>query len=99
MPNDNGTLHILFLVFIVLFAAAVVVIVATVIRNIGKARRAGLDPLTMQTDFAARVMNSDLLAAEKPLSQKLGDVDALLANGEITPEEHATARAAILAQG
>jgi uncharacterized membrane protein len=98
MPTDNGTLHIFFLVFIVLFAVAVVVIVTTVIRNIGKARRAGLDPLTMQTDLAARVMNSDLLAAQKPLAQKLADVDALLARGEITAEEHSTARAAILAQ-
>jgi len=99
MPIDNGTFHIFFLVFIVLFVAAVIVIVVTVVRNIGKARRSGLDPLTLQTDLAARVMNSDLLAAGKPLAEKLGDVDALLASGAITPEEHTTARAAILAQG
>ena len=99
MPIDNGTFHIFFLVFIVLFVAAVIVIVVTVVRNIGKARRSGLDPLTLQTDLAARVTNSDLLAAGKPLAEKLGDVDALLASGAITPEEHTTARAAILAQG
>jgi hypothetical protein len=99
MPINDGTFTIFFTVFIVLFVAAVIVIVITVVRNIGKARRSGLDPLTMQTDLAARVMNSDLLAAEKPLAEKLEDVDALLARGAITQEEHATARAAILAQG
>ena len=99
MPINNGTFHTFFLVFIVLFVAAVIFIVVTVVRNIGKARRSGLDPLTLQTDLAARVMNSDLLAAEKPIAEKLGDVDALLASGAITPEEHTTARAAILAQG
>lgn len=91
--------HIVFLVVLAIILVAAVFVVVSVVRNIAKAKASGLDPLTLQTDLAAKVMNSDLLASEKPLAQKLADVDALLASGAITPEEHGTARAAILAQG
>ena len=61
-----------------------------------KVRQHGLDPMTLQADLAAKVMRSDLLSGGQSKAQRLAEIDAMLAEGVVTPAEHADARAAIL---
>lgn len=96
MPIGNTWFNAVFIVIAILIAIAFVVVIVSVVRNAGKARRHGLDPMTLQADMAAKVMQSDLLAGEQSKVQRLAEVDALLAQDTITPAEHADARAAIL---
>jgi hypothetical protein len=49
-------------------------------------------------DLAGRLANSELLAAAKPIEQRLAELDQLLAKGSITKEEHAAARLKILSE-
>jgi len=96
MAFPNSTFHIFFILVAALVAIGFVVVIVSVVRNAGRARHHGLDPMTLQADLAAKVMQSDLLAGGQSKSQRLGEVDAMLAAGEISQAEHAAARAAIL---
>ncbi len=80
------------IVFVLLFVAAVVFIVVVVVRNASKAKSMGYDPLTMETEMAARAMQSPLLTPAKTLEQRLAELDDLKARGVITADEHAAAR-------
>lgn len=71
-------------------------VVFLIVRNSRAASRAGMNPLTLQTDLAAKVMNSELLAPAPSKEARLAELDGLLARGVISAAEHATARAAIL---
>lgn len=88
---------IVFVVIAVFIAIVFVFVIVNVVRNVGKARQQGIDPFTAQTDIAAKLLNSDLLSAKKPMGERLAEVDALFAAGTISAEEHKAARAAILA--
>lgn len=93
-----GAGFFVFFGLVVLFIVAVVVVmIVTVSRNAAKARELGHDPLTMQTELAARAMDSGLLAPQKSLEARLAELDDLRARGVITAEEHAKARADALA--
>ena len=82
---------------ICIFAAAVVVLaIVLVVRNVLKARKSGIDPFTVQTDLAAKVLNSEALKGAQSKPERLADVDAMLAQGVITATEHSEARASIL---
>ncbi|SRR5690606_25134112 len=83
---------------VVLFIIAVAVVMVVMIsRNAAKARELGHDPLTMQTELAARAMDSELLAPRPSLEARLAELDDLHARGVITADEHAKARAEVLA--
>jgi cell division protein FtsX len=86
----------LFSVVVVVIAVVAVFVIVSVVRNARKAKQHGLDPLTLQTDLAAKVMQSDLLGAERSKPERLAELDSLLATGSITAAEHGEARAAIL---
>ena len=73
----------------------VLIVVVVVVRVVGL-RRKGLNPLTLETDLAAKVMNSEMLAPERPIAERLAEIDTLLAAGAISEAEHAAARARIL---
>ena len=88
---------VVFIVIAAFIAIVFVFVIVTLVRNVGKARRQGIDPFTAQTDIAAKLLKSDLLAAKKPMAERLAEVDALLAAGTISADEHRAARAAILA--
>ncbi len=79
-----------------LIVAGIVVVIVLIVRNIGHARRLGLDPMTTQVDLAARVLNSGALAPQRTIAQRLAELDDLLAAGTITADEHRAARAKIL---
>ena len=71
-------------------------VIFSIIRNAQKARQLGHDPITMQTELAARAIDSQALAPARTVEQRLAEVDALLASGAITADEHAAARSRIL---
>lgn len=94
-------------VFGLLFTATVVFIIVTAVRNSRAARARGIDPMTMQTELAARLMESEMLrpaqppssatdAATRPLEERLRELDDLHNRGVISAEERAEARAKIL---
>lgn len=99
MPPDPafGTLFTIVTILIGLTAVAVVVIA---VKNFRRARQHGLDPLTLETDLAARVMDSALLAPRAPTSirARLDELAALHRDGVISDAEYARARAAALGE-
>ena len=89
--------------FSVIFGVVVVIIVLgfgfvifSIIRNAQKATELGHDPITMQTELAAKAIDSQALAPARTVEQRLAEVDDLLAAGTISTDEHAAARARIL---
>ncbi|GMA91863.1 SHOCT domain-containing protein [Homoserinibacter gongjuensis] len=96
--NILGAGFVIFFALAVLFIIAVAVVMVVMIsRNAAKARELGHDPLTMQTELAARAMDSELLAPRPSLEARLAELDDLHARGVITADEHAKARAETLA--
>ncbi|MFE6734281.1 SHOCT domain-containing protein [Microbacterium sp. NPDC057650] len=90
-----------FVLFGLLFVGFIVFLVIVIRRNWKTAKDAGYDPLTMETQMAAQVMNSELLrpaAAPAPaaLEQRLAELDDLHRRGVITDAEHVAARASAL---
>jgi hypothetical protein len=88
--------HIGFIVVAVAIAAVFVFVIVSIVRNASRARQSGLNPLTLQTDLVAKVMNSEMLAPERPIAERLAELDTLFAAGTISEAEHAAARARIL---
>ncbi|WP_102509421.1 SHOCT domain-containing protein [Sanguibacter massiliensis] len=103
-------------VFLVLFGlafvAALTVIVVSGVRNYRLAKARGYDPLTMETEMAARLMDSQLMQPATPTDattapsamtapsatteERLAEIDSLHDRGVITADERAAARAKIL---
>ena len=80
----------------VIIALGVAFIVVSTVRNVIKVRASGHDPMALQTDLAVTLLDSGALAPDRPLLRRFADLDALLAAGTISPEEHSAARARIL---
>jgi hypothetical protein len=103
VPNDPGIFSGAFGVVFAIVAAIVVIggafVVFAAVRNARAAKRAGHDPLTMQTKLAARALDSDLLkpADARSVEERLAELDALAARGVITAAERDSARRDILA--
>ncbi|MHC5796205.1 SHOCT domain-containing protein [Lacisediminihabitans sp. FW035] len=74
----------------------IVISIAVAIRNAARVRNSGHDPLTLQSDLAVKLLDSEALAPAKSLESRLLELDALLAKGTISKEEHAAARARLL---
>ena len=93
----NAIVGLMMLVVPVVFVAAVAIIVVAVSRNAARARQAGRDPLTLQTDLAVQALDSRMLAPEQSLEQRLAELDDLARRGVISSDERAAARADLLA--
>lgn len=78
--------------FAMLFIAVVGLIIFVAVRNYRKAKSAGFDPLTLETELMARAANSAMLAPEKSLEDKLAELDSLHSRGIITRDEYLQAR-------
>lgn len=78
--------------FTVLFVVFAGFIIFVIVRNFRKAKSAGFDPLTMETDLMARAANSSLLAPKKSLEDKLSELESLHSRGVITRDEYMQAR-------
>ncbi|MBB2996085.1 hypothetical protein E9229_002276 [Paeniglutamicibacter cryotolerans] len=85
-----------FLAVAAVLALGVLSVFFMILRNIKAARRAGMNPATMQTDLAAKVMNSGLLAPAPSKEARLAELDDLLVRSVISAAEHETARMEIL---
>jgi cytochrome c-type biogenesis protein CcmH/NrfG len=70
-------------------------VIVTLYRSKRMADR-GQNPLTMQEDIAYQAMQSRTFAPDKPLEQRLAELDDLHARGVISDEEHRAARAEAL---
>jgi uncharacterized membrane protein len=72
------------------------------LRNVSRVIESGNDPTTFETDLAIKAMNSQAFspaaaaAPAKSTTERLAELDALLAAGTITSDEHAAARAKVL---
>lgn len=87
---------VIFGVFVVIIALGFVFVIFSIVKNARKAAELGHDPLTMQTELAAKAIDSQALSPARTVEQRLAEADGLLAAGTISPDEHAAARARIL---
>lgn len=87
--------------FWVAFVGAAIFIVYSAVKNYRLARSRGYDPVTMETDMATRLMDSQLMqpaaqGAAGTVEERLTEIDGLHERGVISAEERAAARAKIL---
>lgn len=95
-PLMPDSFSVIFGVFVVIIVAGIGFVIFSIIRNAQKAAELGHDPITMQTELAAKAIDSAALAPARSVQERLAEVDALLAAGSISADEHAAARARIL---
>ncbi len=92
----------MFTIVPVLMGIGIVVAIVLAIRRGVRYTQHGIDPTVADVDLTAKLLRSDLLAAERPeapertVADRLAELDRLLAAGTISAEEHATARAKVL---
>ncbi len=91
-----GIMVALFVLFGVFFLSVVVVMIVTASRRYRVAKESGLDPFAGDIQMMGRVANSQALAPERSVQDRLAEVDALRAAGTISEGEHSAARARIL---
>jgi competence protein ComGC len=97
MPTQfSGVFPTVFAVVAVIVVLGIIAVIVLVARNALKARRAGYDPTTMQTDLAVKLLQSDALRGEQTPEARLAKLDALRSAGSITAAEHAAARQRIV---
>ncbi|SMH39356.1 hypothetical protein SAMN06295885_1632 [Rathayibacter oskolensis] len=79
-----------------LFVVAVIVLaIVLVVVNVRRAKKLGVNPLTLQTDVAARFVK-DGVGGDRPLADRLAELEGLRAAGTITEAEYTAARSAAL---
>ena len=104
LPGEDttgGGFEALFGLAVVVVVIGLIVTLVLKVRNVSKVIDSGNDPTTFQTDLAIRAMKSEALAPErntpeKTTAERLRELDALLADGTITADEHAAARIRVL---
>jgi len=104
MPTDDGgffsTAPLGFLIFggfVVTFIAVVFVItIVGAIRNYRNLKRAGVDPLTVQSTAYLHMQRAGVMQPNKSMAERLAELDRLRADGTISAEEHTAARAKVL---
>ena len=95
MPGSEAA-DSLFAIVPVIIAIGFVAVVGIAIYRFYAARREGLDPLAGDIELMAAAKDSQLLAPERSMEERLAEVDALLAAGTISQDEHDAARARII---
>ncbi|QNO38248.1 hypothetical protein H4J02_04265 [Protaetiibacter sp. SSC-01] len=79
---------------IIIIGAIVVVVMALL--NARKAVELGHNPLTMQTELQAKILDSQALAPERTVEDRLEELERLRAGGSVDDAEYEAARARIL---
>ena len=95
MPG-SGAADTMFTIVPVLIALGFVVVIATAVYRFFAARKAGLDPIAGDIQLMGAAKDSELLAPSRSLEERLAEIDALLAAGTISQDEHDAARARII---
>ncbi|SMQ59437.1 SHOCT domain-containing protein [Agreia sp. VKM Ac-1783] len=100
MPGSTTPdfMPILFWIVGGIIALVFVIVVVSVIANVMRARRAGHNPLTMQTDIATKLLDSDMLSSQPSVEARLEKIEQLRAAGTISSNEYDVARARLLTQ-
>lgn len=107
IPGDGdalfGAFGVVFAIVLTFVLLIFALIIGTTIYRAVRLRRQGLNPLTLETDLAAKVLKSDLLRSTPPRAapskaERLAELDVLAANGTISPAERESARERILAE-
>lgn len=87
---------VVFAIVLTLVVAVFVLIIGSAIYRGVRLRRQGVNPLTLESDLAVKVLNSDMLRRTPSKAERLAELDVLAANGTISAAERETARARIL---
>jgi hypothetical protein len=82
-----------------MFVAVFGTIVFVIVKNVQKARALGHDPFTMETELAAKAIDSSLLSPAQTIESRLAELDGLRSRGIITEPEYAKARAEAISAG
>jgi hypothetical protein len=101
MPDPAGGDALFGAGFAVLATVVVVVfagIIGVSIYRAARLAKQGVNPLTLETDIAAKVLQSDALRRTPSKVERLAELDVLEANGTISAAERDAARARILAE-
>jgi hypothetical protein len=94
MPDDGFSTVFGIVAAIVVLGGISAVVVA--ILNAKKAVDLGHNPLTMQTELQAKVLDSQALAPERTVEERLAELDRLHASGAVDDAEYASTRSRIL---
>ncbi|QHC66550.1 hypothetical protein GSU68_08170 [Rathayibacter sp. VKM Ac-2759] len=97
-PGFSGAFGVLATIVPLVVVAVVVIIAVIVVANIRRAKKLGVNPLTLQTDVAARFAK-DGLGGQRPLAERLAELEGLRAAGTITEAEYTAARTSALGGG
>lgn len=73
-------------------AAGILVTVAVAVRRVAEVASS----TSASPDVTARLVRAGMLGSDLPLPERLAELDALVADRRITPEEHAAARSVAL---
>lgn len=92
----TGVLAFLLLAVAVLVVAVVVFMVVATVKRYRAARTAGLDPFAGDVQVAGAVARSAALAPDRPVADRLAEVERLHQQRQITDAERDAARARIL---
>ena len=96
MFDTGGPMGALFAIVPVIIVLGFVFVIGSMIYRFFAARREGFDPLAGDIQLAAKARDSKLLAEDRSVQERLAEVDALLAAGTISADEHKAARARII---
>jgi HAMP domain-containing protein len=89
-------MKVAFLVFGLVFLLIVAFGVTSAVRSRKVLRDAGLDPMAVEAEIAARLARGPLAGPAKSLEQRLTELDDLHRRGLISDAEHAAARSTAL---
>lgn len=92
---DDGFSTVFGIVTAVIVIGGIVAVVSAVL-NARKAVELGHNPLTMQTELQAKVLDSQALAPERSVEERLAELAKLRASGAVDEAEYERARARIL---
>ncbi len=102
LPGDElvvGVVGVVFAIVGVLFVAVVVLIVVTAVKRARAAKAAGLDPFAADIQVMGTIAHAQALAPDRPVEERLAEIERLYAAGTIDAAERSAARARILGAG
>ncbi|WP_440707986.1 hypothetical protein [Herbiconiux sp. YIM B11900] len=97
MPDLFALFPIIFVVVAALVVVVFVVVIVQIVANARRVRASGHNPLTLQSDLATKLLDSEMLSSERSTEERLGELDRLHDSHTISDEEYRTARARVLA--
>jgi hypothetical protein len=97
-PGQDSLFGAGFAVVATLVVLLFAVTIGLAIYRAARLARQGVNPLTLETDLAAKALRSDALRRSPSKAERLAELDVLEANGTISSAERDAARARILAE-